>query len=69
MNDEMLPLPVAAVRLGISVATVQRLCHRGAMKFIRIGRQMKISQEELERVAREGAQYPEKPRRLGRGSK
>ena len=59
MENDAVFLPVAAVRLGVSVATIQRLCHRGAMKFVRVGASMRIPKAELERVAREGAQYPD----------
>lgn len=54
--------PVAfAQHFGVSYMTVNRLMHTGAVKWIRVGRSMRIPVAELERFtkAAEGASYNE----------
>jgi excisionase family DNA binding protein len=43
----LLDIPAVARRLGISVKTVRRFIARGELRAHRIGRQLRISEEEL----------------------
>lgn len=51
---ELLNKRQAALRLTISVTSLDNYARRGFIKNIRIGRQVRFHREEIDRVMREG---------------
>ena len=51
----MYGLKEAATILDVSYMTLYRLVSQGKIKAVKIGANLKITEEELERVKREGA--------------
>jgi excisionase family DNA binding protein len=47
MNMTLLPIPVAAERMGVSNKTVYRLFNRGMLRKVKIGRSTRVSEQEL----------------------
>ena len=47
MNMILLPVPVAAERMGVSNKTVYRLFNRGVLRKVKIGRSTRVSEQEL----------------------
>jgi excisionase family DNA binding protein len=48
----MLSLEEVAYRLGVSVQTVRRLIENGELKGVRVGRQWRVRQEDLDDYVR-----------------
>jgi len=52
---------------GVSVDTLRRAAFRGELKVIRISKRLLVSEEEIQRLSREGLGRPlAKPARAGR---
>jgi excisionase family DNA binding protein len=56
----------AAEILDVSLASIQELLHRGLLRGIRMGNEVKIHRDELERFARKGAPQIWAPKRDGK---
>lgn len=48
MNDQVLTAQQAAALLQVSPATVSRLCQRGELPYVKVGRQLRFRQEWLD---------------------
>lgn len=55
MTGKMYGLKEAAVVLDISYMTLYRLVSKGKVKAVKIGAKIKITDEEIERIKKEGA--------------
>lgn len=54
-TDRLCSLKDAASQFACSPRTVKRLIAKGAIRSVRVGRNLKISQSEIRRVAKDGA--------------
>ena len=43
-----------AMAIGMNVKTVERWCRRGVLRAVRFGDRWRVTDEELERIRREG---------------
>lgn len=51
---KLLDLVEVAELLGVSVKTLRNLINVGRVKAVRIGKQLRVSEAEMERIYREG---------------
>jgi excisionase family DNA binding protein len=51
---KMYPLKQVAEILGVTYNTVWNLIQSGKIRAVRVGRTLRVSQEELERIQKEG---------------
>ena len=50
LPPHLLALPAVALRLGVSVKTVRRMLSRGDLRAYRIGRLLRVDQQDLEQA-------------------
>jgi excisionase family DNA binding protein len=51
--QKLLTLPRAATRLSVSVPFLKKLQRQGRLRVVRLGRAVRVSEQELERLVRE----------------
>jgi excisionase family DNA binding protein len=51
--EQLLTIRKAAEQLAVSPEFIKRLCRRGALRVVRLGRAVRVPQHELERLCRE----------------
>jgi excisionase family DNA binding protein len=55
MMNKLLTLKTAAAQLSVSVEFLKRLQRTGRLRVVRLGRAVRVSEQELDRLCREEA--------------
>ncbi len=53
--DRLITLKQASARLSVSPEFLKKLQRSGALQIVRLGRAVRVSEHEIERLCREGA--------------
>ncbi len=53
--EQLITLKEGATRLAVSPEFLKKLQRSGALQIVRLGRAVRVSEHEIERLAREGA--------------
>jgi len=61
--EQLLTIRKAAAQLAVSPEFIKRLCRRGSVRVIRLGRAVRIPEREIERLCRQDEDFRGKPAR------
>lgn len=54
MSQELVDVPKAAARLGVTPGTIYELIKRGSLRHVKVGRLIRISSDEVDSFIRRG---------------